>query len=557
MKTAIKSLILLLLCAMLSVGFGQTKPDFSQIKNKPTVFVGDYSGDDQTKLSAAIDAVRDNGSILLEPAALYSLSAPLVIATGVTIIGNNATLQLTASAPYVISFTATSTLKIKDLTIDANNKNTGNSALAVFHSLGVSVEHSTICNSLSNGIWIFNNNQNIFISNNDICSNTYTGLLVEGDSVGEFGEPAEENVACIITNNRVRDSSEQNGIFIAHALQNVIISGNLVYNSGDEGIELGGAYGSYGGKTLSITGNNIFNSSSYKSTGAGIFVRRSSNVVVSNNIIEGSGGYGVQVLDSNYVYGDNNIISISSSYGVYVEDSDYVNLSAATLGCSGTARLYDSKRITLNIEDSSPLPGISFDHTEFGFGELVDCHVNIVSSNTIPIYKTKWGLYYTLTSTESVLSNVVTHSLIPGFFIGDQVSPWVDSGLSSLSVVDNTALMSSTISYRALQYIASDALLMYSNQYIFSFDYENENADAMVYILSYDGVDTYTSLAESIPVGSGTFSACCRPSPIYDDLYVRFFPNTTGGTGTLKIKNVSMFQPRSPKNLNINDLNNF
>ena len=236
----------------------------------------------------------------------------------------------------------------------------------------------------------------------------------------------------IIDGNLIHDIINQHGIYCDTGLSRLVISNNVIKNTGTIGTGMKvQCYDAFGVQSncISITGNTI----SY--TGAdGILLNNTTSVptltildvVISNNNIQNAGAYAIQVLDAQDCIVNGNTIVAPLKSGIAWENcnglvvSDNYIRGSAACGLRDLAVQSNNVTIKSNVINNCATASILGDkfgiHLASGATEcLIDGNIITDSNNKI-----QYGIYIlpSLNSTLSVIGNTVVNSTDTGIRFG-------------------------------------------------------------------------------------------------------------------------------------------
>lgn len=472
-------------------------------------------------------------SLIVELSNDVLISSPLIIKDSQTLFSkNNSKIYTNSSISYLLTQqdAIVNNINISGITFDGVSLNTGNSLIYFNKCRNVSISNCIIKNSATNGVWFFNDCNNIKIENNTLDNFNLGAIVVEGDSVGESGLPTTETISAIIKNNKISNCVTQNGIFIAHAVQDVIIEGNFLSTIGDCAIEVGGLWGAYGVKNATIS-NNIGKTTS-GNNGAFIYVRRSENVSVVNNTGYVN-FYGLHIDSSSKVTGNNNIF-VDSEYSCKLYNSsaclsEYISQNSTTKYSAFIDHNVSLSKIKL-IDKSSILQTISL-QSDNQIEAITTVKPIIEQSNRIGNLNIKSLDGY-------VKSNISTLNLIPNsLFINDDISKW--GGNASSKTASNNILTVFGYEWQDASVVLYDGIKNLPNVLYFSFDYENTGNGFLAISGDSTSFQTY-SLSSTTGVTSFKCIINFTNYQSYNDLVISFFPSISGGSSTMKLKNLML-----------------
>jgi len=421
-----------------------------------------------------------------------NITAPLTLSLPNKINGNDFTILSSSLVSYMI--TQDSTLKdgisISNITLDADNKNTGNSILFFNKARNTNINNITLENSENNGLWFFDDTSRNKITNNTILNTKFNAILVEGDSTGESGVPTTENCFTWVDRNFISDTESQNGIFIAHSLQDTIITNNMLYNIGDCAIEVGGASGTYGVKKAVISNNIGQNTSG--DNGAFIYVRRSEHVTANGNVgIDNF--YGIHCDTSNNVIAKGNVF-INSEYSGKIYNSNNVSLDYLTQNSiSKNIAFID---ITNGINNSINVSDFSLVSQEISLKSNGEINAKtrvqpiITRTNNIGILNVESDDGFMFLSEQGL--NGISNSL----FIDNNTSGW-SPVTASLSATDSVMTITSSGGFGYADSKIKSGVVNFSTVLNLSFQYTANATDALVYVLADGDVVSVDALTQT------------------------------------------------------------
>ncbi len=257
-------------------------------------------------LADAVSAAVSGDTIEMRPG-VYGYSATITVNKVIYLHGKGAIIQAQASnEPAKLSFQAGSDGSTVDgLTIDgARGSNTTLTGVALIDigTSGIIIRDCHLQNYVHVGIGISGTSANVRIEDN-LIENVFCGI----------GANAPNNVR--ISNNRIRNgysnAGYSGGIKInsnGNSGGGYLISGNIITNAGEMGIEVWGGAGPQ--SRYAIVHNEITGATTSVACPLfGISVNGSTQVVVADNVIRGCSFIGIEVAEScSYItIGNNNV----------------------------------------------------------------------------------------------------------------------------------------------------------------------------------------------------------------------------------------------------------
>jgi len=281
-------------------------------KLQDVVSVKDFGavGDGTTNDAAAIQAALDAASVVLFPPGIYAVQTALNHPSGVTIIGDNATIKATSSMTGILLASTKNKIKVQGLKFDANQLNTSYTINYEAGCTDVVIDSCELIN-WTNGIRVASNTTNraerVKITNNYIhtpaTANAYyplsiqsttggllvTDVAVENNTVvgvpGAFSAVNQQTADQInlqgvqdftCCNNASFDGGEM-GITVSRLSQRGLISGNTIKNSDSHGINIGSGY-------MAVRLNGTINTSvALTSSVAGVSITSADNFIHESN----------------------------------------------------------------------------------------------------------------------------------------------------------------------------------------------------------------------------------------------------------------------------------
>lgn len=331
--------------------------------------VGDGVADDTSAIQAAIDYA--NGKAVFFPAGTYKITTAIQAApNGINVFGNRdaeIVADISGSVTGVESsiFTQqfdplagvldTATFTVKGLILNGND--TATTLLICQKAVECVIQNCELVNSAGNGIQTFVDVTNITIDNNDIHEILYNGISILSEAAGEYKRGVKSLGKGFITNNRVYNCTEQNGILVAFAEQEFVIDNNQVWNIGDCGIEIGGGTGGdFGSRYMVVSNNIVVNCSNNPllSQGAAFLIRDSRHVRGDGNIVRNTKNDGVQIVQASFDVVFNCTIMNAFRNGFFVDASYDVRGEVSVTSCGVyNAVVTASEDVRLKIMDSS------------------------------------------------------------------------------------------------------------------------------------------------------------------------------------------------------------
>ncbi|MFX1478165.1 MAG: right-handed parallel beta-helix repeat-containing protein [Promethearchaeota archaeon] len=200
--------------------------------------------------------------------------------------------------------------------------------------------NNTINNNEEEGIHVQYESYNNMISGNEINDNKNSGIFIEGrdcDNTTILGNTLNSNYYGIYLVNVYRIELSGNkldkcGLMIEGSFDqlsslliypnNTVNERSIYYYVNKSG--LNAVNFTEGGQVLLFyCKNSIISNLNLSQTSIGIYLYRSSNVTISNNIVNNNSHYGIYLYDSSNVTISNNVINDNTQYGIYlVEDCD-------------------------------------------------------------------------------------------------------------------------------------------------------------------------------------------------------------------------------------------
>lgn len=348
--------------------FVHTQLDPAKVRQNQKVYnvqdygaVGDGLTDDATAIQDALNAAAATGGTVFFPDAQYLIGTTLDYSSGTVLQGPATLIHTYPSADYIMLKPVADGVEnvvIEKLTFDQRGDLVGYTGsdycLSVKNTSNVTVQDCVFDNTITMAIWA-DSVSPLVTKGTRIVNNHITSSMAGGVSV--FGNIRD----MIITHNRIENCKDDavglqdtaeggypSGIIVSH---NTLVDNNTRNVSGSTPHSVL-VYGCVGVTiTDNVMGATVASSVSVQS-GAD---RRSSRVVVANNLISDSGiteddttgvpGHGVMVLHADKVQVMNNIINGSRQYGIGVADADVLNISYN--------QLFDNTGGTISVETST------------------------------------------------------------------------------------------------------------------------------------------------------------------------------------------------------------
>ena len=489
------------------------------------------------------------------------------------IIGNGATIKLIAPAKGILIVEPSAKpelLEISGITFDGNFMNSSNKdgLIYVRETKGFSISKSVVQNSQGNCIRSFHQNSRIKITNNTIQACERNGIMLEGDMGLGNTTPAEQlPFESIITNNTVKNSHEQNGIFVSGGIGRFIIANNIVINSGDCGIEIGGS-GSYHSdwrsKEVVISNNIVENSAIFDGTtsldpsvpilngaskignGAGILVRSSHDVHITDNIVNKSTGFGIHIWEqSNRLNLSAHIKDVErAALKIFNNASNIINAKIITSEMPENSKLAwieNTNNLRLTINDDSDGP-----REIYAVGtEESKLKNNLITGSVkhAPTINNGYGYFYTLhTENEGLVTNIK-----PGYIIAK--SGWSTSTGITTEENGNFLTLSTTGAWKKLEVRADNFYQEFGRQqFILEIRYKADPSNSNN-TPRYELFKNSTLLyADNLPITNPYSNVLRKPinfdgGPSDPHLTFKITPSITGGNSSLDIYSVRLLYP--------------
>lgn len=213
-------------------------------------------------------------------------------------------------------------------------------------------DYNTCEGARGNTLNITNNVSIKSVSYNQLtdCIKNHFGL--EGIGAGTSDRGLQEVKSGIVTCNKLDHTDEENGIYIGNAIQQLVITENIIKDCGDSGIEFGGIDGEYGGR-YSIISNNLCVGGGHFKPGAAFLLANAGHVRGTGNVAA-NWKYGCQiVLGSFDVYFGLTVVN-SDITGFLCDGCLDVNVTVTTVGSQNEAiRINGSKNVNIEWTDNS------------------------------------------------------------------------------------------------------------------------------------------------------------------------------------------------------------
>jgi parallel beta-helix repeat protein len=382
------------------------------------VNVKDYGakGDGVTDDTAAIQAAMDAASNVYFPAGTYLVGAALVPNTNQYMWGTGATIKLADSTnTSIISADGASNITIEGLSLDGNKANQSitktDSTKAVIYLTDTSnatqvtknnIVNCKIINAGSDGV-CFGASTYSGVSDCYIEAPAQHGISTIGGSIlqtefctfshnrikgGETGADGAGIIVmgtarfCSITGNTITDTGIYGDGITAYAQVNHghSITGNVIKNSHNHGIHIGGDHITVSGNTinevaLTASGASGILVESQSTDPAAQFITLSGNTVYCTNANVGA-GIDIQDRANNVVVSGNNIRN-TATIGIRLNDGSLAVVSGNQVSGSGTIGIDVSSYIRVNIE------GNIISNTNQDGIDLTGAAQSIVSGNFI------------------------------------------------------------------------------------------------------------------------------------------------------------------------------
>jgi len=355
--------------------------------------IGDGS-DETAKIQAAIDSLTNGGTVEI-PAGTYIFTS-IEVKTGVTLKGAGGVLKLKSNtcvnagtAYYLIHNIGHTNVRYESLIIDGNMAN--NALYLVADAItatgaGVVVRDCYIYNTPDSGI-MFSDAPRGMCYGNRIETGGDLGIYVNGSEGGS-------NRATMSVCGNIIDGFPFGGVGVKRSAENVTVSNNIITNCGngitveDFGVGAGGAP-----DHLIITSNTM-RGIGYTKRGtdvaeAGIVLNFCTNVIVSNNKIEGVSGFGIDlggatdcIISNNHLIGYAASPGASGNTGLYAAVRTAVTPTRNTiLGNQFIGFYHYGARLTALT--ASLVCDNVFSATQTGVRFDADCDTNTISRNRI------------------------------------------------------------------------------------------------------------------------------------------------------------------------------
>jgi len=328
--------------------------------------VGDGVADDTAEIQAALDAVPAVGGCVYFPAGTYVVSSPLIVDSNTVLLGDgmyvsklSATTAFTSSQSMVYA-NAESNITIEQLGFIGNTNGTLGAGTGIHLKNGTrnQVRDCYVENTTQAGIRYEEQNNGII----DGCTLNACGRTGYTDNHGimlySASGSAIQTYSCKVTSNTVTNAFRK-GIttFSELLLYDLLISGNTVTGSGLGNIYVGGTaptsthdkirvVGNYveGGPIniqIGSTSNSVIDGNTCganTTASANIGFVDSTDLVISNNVVQGSYQHGISALASGVsrneqisivgnILRNNNRSNSATGFGIHVFDTDVAIVS--------------------------------------------------------------------------------------------------------------------------------------------------------------------------------------------------------------------------------------
>lgn len=520
---------------------------FQQNASQPFFSVTDTVGDDSTDAHPAIQAAVNaaeaaGGGRVLIPAGVFRVSESIVMNDdNVTLqgCGRSATVLKTLGDFQVIKWQSASGLCVRDLQLlgDDDSGKTSQRGIEVI----------TVSDSLIHNVHVKDMGYDGLCMLRGSIRNTISNCLVEGcddDGINIGGSTLGDSYDNVIVGNVVKGSANT-GIHLSDGSSSSTVTGNLIVDCGEDGINTFQTDTRVGQGNNTITGNTIRDCADF-----GIHIRDSDHNVVSGNNIHG----GLRSLradnTSHSVFSDNRCEDATISS--FLDDTDCSDLTIANNVCSGSAAaiLTTSPRAVIEGNSVRGVTGISLQVAATGVDSVISDNV-ITSTTTNSIAALAPGCVVSgnrlvggttaiLTASTSVgcciMGNIVSGAALGVHVIGADcvVSGNVLTTMSSHGIrVDSTAT-DCVVSGNSLKTITSNGV--YLNAAVRAHVVGNKINAANVGISIAAGVDCH--VADNSTVASVTASISENGASSATTVVHNRFDGTTtvNGTGSVLIK---------------------
>jgi len=277
------------------------------------------------------------------------------------------------------------------------------------------IEYETFVSAGGECLIITNSRKDFIIKNCIIYGSNLAGLFLENVTNGQIlnndifnnglGIVLWDVNDTIISNNQVYNNGLSDGIFLQLCYFNTI-SGNIVYNNSEFGIDLKGSDFNV------LTGNIVYNNSwSGIVDGSGIFVQTSDYNVLTGNMVYNNSKYGIHLKTSDLNNLSGNIVYNNTEDGINLDNCDLNILSGNNVIDNENWGIYlfscDYNNITANFIDKNVFYGIILENSDY----------DSILGNTIT-ENGDYGIYfYDSCNNNTISNNIVSSSVADGIHI--------------------------------------------------------------------------------------------------------------------------------------------
>ncbi len=252
-----------------------------------------------------------------------------------------------------------------------------------------------------------------YISGNIIYSNNYNIYMMGAH-------------ANIITNNIIRYSTNNSGIYLTDSATNIIIDNDICRNM-TYGIEIGGMFGG------NIHYNRIINNNISTNRLSGIYVSEGSNIIINDNTIAYNQANGLFLTNAGYCGITNNDIFNNSLSGIHLWDGGQNSLAYNNVETNQLIDIWVQNASLNSFIDHNEIYnniryGVYIENSTFAFIETNNIYNN--STNNIRLFQSdnvrivnnevydslKTGIYVANCISNAIVSNIVHHNGSAGNF---------------------------------------------------------------------------------------------------------------------------------------------
>lgn len=503
--------------------------------------VGNGVADDTVAIQAAIDYA--NGKAVFFPNGIYKITTAIQAApNGINVFGDR-DAEIVAAIPGSVTgvnssiFTQqfdpvagvldTATFTVKGLIL--NGDNTATTLLICQKAVECVIQNCELVNSAGNGIQTFVDVTNITIDNNDIHEILYNGVSILSEAAGEYKRGVKSLGKGFITNNRVYNCAQQNGILVAFAEQEFVIDNNQVWNIGDIGIEIGGGTGGdFGSRYMVVSNNIVVNCSNYLTGGAAILIRDSRHVRGDGNIVRNTKNDGVQIVQASFDVVFNCTIMNAFRNGFFVDASYDVRGEISVTSCGVyNAVVTASEDVRLKIMDSS------IDKAPYyvdSYNPIADIRLDI-STLVFPVFAGNFAFTSQTTSyTGTTVNCAISINAATDVITVDSAFYAAVSTGSAITIVRSGKPTPAGTLPELDGYSSDDPYLQEGEKYwVIKLGTANQ-----IKIASTPALATAGTPIEFLTAGSGLYAWYVSPAPgviSNNTLYAETFQSTGNGTG--------------------------